>query len=101
MLSEVIADNPLQFIVIPFDSPKNQIVIEAKSLDQKRLWTTKLKNLMLKHYPGAKISEHVQQLVMQLGNHSATQGNTSGQFSHIMLKLPDIAHTKSHTLLKF
>ncbi|GAU89831.1 hypothetical protein RvY_02335 [Ramazzottius varieornatus] len=73
MLSEVIADNPLQFIVIPFDSPRNQIVIEAKSLDQKRLWTTKLKNLMLKHYPGAKISDHVQQLVMQLGSHTTAQ----------------------------
>lgn len=39
---------------------------QAKSMDQKRAWTSRLKELMLKNF-GVSIPEHVQKLVMQLG----------------------------------
>jgi hypothetical protein len=35
-------------------------------MEQKRAWTSRLKEMMLKNF-GVKIPEHVQQLVMQLG----------------------------------
>ncbi|OQV23741.1 putative Pleckstrin-like proteiny domain-containing family G member 1 [Hypsibius exemplaris] len=66
MLSEVIPENPLHFSVIAFDNPKALTVIEAKSMEQKRAWTSRLKTMMLKNF-GVSIPEHVQQLVMQLG----------------------------------
>ncbi|XP_055342301.1 uncharacterized protein LOC129590889 isoform X2 [Paramacrobiotus metropolitanus] len=68
MLSEVIPESPLLFSVIPFDNPTNSqlITLEAKNLEHKRAWTSRLKELLLKHF-GANIPEHVRQLVMELG----------------------------------
>ncbi|XP_042893187.1 uncharacterized protein LOC122267221 isoform X2 [Penaeus japonicus] len=66
MLIESVPGEPLSFHVIPFDNPRMQYTLEARSLEQKREWTLQLKRVILENY-SANIPAHARQLVMELG----------------------------------
>ncbi|XP_039281122.1 pleckstrin homology domain-containing family G member 1 isoform X1 [Nilaparvata lugens] len=66
MLIESVPGEPLSFHVIPFDNPRLQYTLQARSLEQKREWTLQLKRVILENY-NAVIPSHARQLVMQLG----------------------------------
>lgn len=66
MLVESVRGEPLSFHVIPFDNPRFQVTLRAKSLEHKREWTLQLKRVILENY-NAVIPSHARQLVMQLG----------------------------------
>ncbi|KAL1124326.1 hypothetical protein AAG570_002094, partial [Ranatra chinensis] len=66
MLIESVPGEPLSFHVIPFDNPRHQYTLQARSLEQKREWTLQLKRVILENY-NAVIPSHARQLVMQLG----------------------------------
>ncbi|XP_014247905.1 pleckstrin homology domain-containing family G member 3 isoform X2 [Cimex lectularius] len=66
MLIESVTGEPLSFHVIPFDNPRYQYTLQARSLEQKREWTLQLKRVILENY-NAVIPSHARQLVMQLG----------------------------------
>lgn len=66
MLIESIPGEPLCFHVIPFNNPRHQHTLQAKSLEQKREWTLQLKRVILENY-NAVIPSHARQLVMELG----------------------------------
>ncbi|KAL8610978.1 hypothetical protein ACOMHN_042594 [Nucella lapillus] len=69
MLVEVIPNEPLSFHIIPFDNPRAQHTLQARSIEQKRLWCQEIKRLILESYKG-RIPDNVKSLVMELGrNH--------------------------------
>ncbi|XP_074657929.1 uncharacterized protein LOC141910927 isoform X2 [Tubulanus polymorphus] len=67
MLIESIPKEPLSFHVIPFNNPKNQYTLQAKTLDQKRRWCQEIKRLILENY-NAIIPDKAKKLVMMLGD---------------------------------
>ena len=74
MLIESIPKEPLSFHVIPFDNPKMQYTLQAKSLEQKRYWCLEIKHLILENY-NAVIPAKAKELVMMLGK-SKEEGET-------------------------
>ncbi|XP_076464695.1 uncharacterized protein LOC143296557 [Babylonia areolata] len=69
MLVEVISNEPLSFHIIPFDNPRAQHTLQARSMEQKRHWCQEIKRLILESYQG-RIPDNVKNLVMELGrNH--------------------------------
>uniref|UniRef100_A0A1A9UK30 DH domain-containing protein n=1 Tax=Glossina austeni TaxID=7395 RepID=A0A1A9UK30_GLOAU len=72
MLSEHLAGEQTSFYIIPYDEPRNQIKLTAKSRDQKRLWTQHIKSVILEKFDN--IPPRAKELVYQLGDeedHSA------------------------------
>ncbi|CAI4225187.1 unnamed protein product [Auanema sp. JU1783] len=68
MLNESIcAEDPLAFQVLSFDNPRTQYVFLANSMEQKRIWMTELKRMMLDHY-GIAIPEKTKQLMLSMDN---------------------------------
>lgn len=66
MLVEQVRGEPLSFQVLPFDNPRLQCTLRARSLHHKREWTLQIKRVILENY-SAVIPNHARQLVMQLG----------------------------------
>ncbi|CAG0901688.1 unnamed protein product [Darwinula stevensoni] len=66
MLIESIANEPYSFHLIPFDNPRMQFTLQARSLEQKREWTLQIKRAILENYE-AVIPTHARDLVLQLG----------------------------------
>lgn len=66
MLVEQVRGEPLSFHVLPFDNPRNQYTLRARSTQHKREWTLQIKRVILENY-NAVIPNHARQLVMQLG----------------------------------
>ncbi|CAK1549193.1 unnamed protein product [Leptosia nina] len=83
MLVESIAGAPLSFHVIPWDAPRAQLTLQARSQRHKREWTLLLKRVILENY-NAVIPSHARQLVMELGQNKTDD---------------DILAEKSHNLI--
>lgn len=66
MLVEQIKGEPLSFHVLPFDNPRLQCTLRARSPEHKREWTLQLKRVIIENY-SAVIPNHARQLVLQLG----------------------------------
>ncbi|XP_013401857.1 uncharacterized protein LOC106167598 isoform X3 [Lingula anatina] len=66
MVIESIPKEPLSFHAIPFDNPKIQYTLQAKTLEKKRKWCQEIKRLILENYT-ALIPDKAKELVMQLG----------------------------------
>ncbi|KAG5897855.1 hypothetical protein JTB14_024889 [Gonioctena quinquepunctata] len=66
MLVEQVRGEPLSFQVIPFDNPRLQSTLKARSPQHKRDWTLQIKRVILENY-SAVIPNHARQLVLQLG----------------------------------
>ncbi|XP_058836402.1 uncharacterized protein LOC131692982 [Topomyia yanbarensis] len=64
MLVEHLPGEPTSFNVIPYNDPKGQIRLTARTRDQKRLWTQQIKQAMLEHFD---IPDRARELVLQLG----------------------------------
>ncbi|CAH1262928.1 PLEKHG1 [Branchiostoma lanceolatum] len=67
MIVESISNQPNGFHVIPFDNPKVQYTFQAKTLEQKRLWTKQLKTLILENL-NAVIPTSARKAIMELGD---------------------------------
>nr|XP_009861732.2 uncharacterized protein LOC100184701 [Ciona intestinalis] len=74
MLLESIQNNPLRFLILPFDnySPHNhgqqrklQYTLTARSADEKKLWTHNIKRLIIKNHHAA-IPIHAQRSILSL-----------------------------------
>lgn len=66
MLVEQVRGEPLSFQVLPFDNPRLQSTLKARSPQHKREWTLQIKRVILENYT-AVIPNHARQLVLQLG----------------------------------
>lgn len=66
MLVEQVRGEPLAFQVLPFDNPRLQLTLRARSAQHKREWTLQIKRVILENYTVA-IPSHAKQLVMELG----------------------------------
>lgn len=73
MLVEQVRGEPLSFHIIPFDNPRQQCTLRARSPQNKREWTLQLKRVILENY-SAVIPSHARQLVMQLGQNLQNDG---------------------------
>ncbi|XP_055623845.1 uncharacterized protein LOC129767216 [Toxorhynchites rutilus septentrionalis] len=65
MLVEHLPGEPTSFNVIPYNNPKGQIKLTARTRDQKRLWAQAIKQAMLEHFD---IPKRAKELVLQLGD---------------------------------
>ncbi|KAJ0170513.1 hypothetical protein K1T71_013884 [Dendrolimus kikuchii] len=83
MLVEAILGAPLSFHVIPWDSPRHQLTLQARSLRHKREWTLLLKRVILENY-NAVIPSHARQLVMELGQNK-TDDDMLAEKSHNLI----------------
>jgi hypothetical protein len=66
MLVEQVRGEPLSFQILPFDNPRLQCTLRARSPQNKREWTLQIKRVILENY-SAVIPNHARQLVLQLG----------------------------------
>ncbi|XP_037072352.1 pleckstrin homology domain-containing family G member 1-like, partial [Pollicipes pollicipes] len=66
MLIECVPGEPSSLQVLPFDDPKQQYTLQARTVEQKRQWAVRLKNAILESY-GDDIPKHARELVMKLG----------------------------------
>lgn len=73
MLVEQVRGDPLSFHVLPFDNPRLQCTLRARSPQHKREWTGQLKRVIIENY-NAAIPNHAQQLLMQLGQDVPEKG---------------------------
>ncbi|PAV76261.1 hypothetical protein WR25_02180 [Diploscapter pachys] len=88
MLNESIcADEPLAFQVLSFDNPKAAYIFLANSTDQKRIWMTELKRMMLDHY-AVEIPEKTKQLMLSMDNTQPSKMISFGrpEFAEVSLK---------------
>ncbi|XP_066148186.1 uncharacterized protein [Euwallacea fornicatus] len=76
MLVEQVRGEPLSFQVLPFDNPRLQCTLRARSPHHKREWTLQIKRVILENY-SAVIPNHARQLVMQLGQDVQDADDTS------------------------
>ncbi|XP_049882010.1 uncharacterized protein LOC126378016 isoform X2 [Pectinophora gossypiella] len=83
MLVESIAGAPLSFHVIPWDAPRAQLTLQARSHRHKREWTLLLKRVILENY-NAVIPSHARQLVMELGQNK-TDDDMLAEKSHNLI----------------
>ncbi|XP_078261671.1 pleckstrin homology domain-containing family G member 1 isoform X2 [Rhinoraja longicauda] len=65
MLVEVIPKEPLGFSVFHYKNPKVQHTVQAKSMQDKRLWILHLKRLILENHP-AKIPAKAKQAILEM-----------------------------------
>ncbi|XP_067900573.1 pleckstrin homology domain-containing family G member 1-like isoform X3 [Heterodontus francisci] len=65
MLVEVIPKEPLSFSVFHYKNPKVQHTVQAKSMQDKRLWILHLKRLILENHP-AKIPAKAKQAILEM-----------------------------------
>lgn len=65
MLIESIPEQPSSFHVLPYDNPKSQHTLQARTLDQKRQWCQDIKRLILENYHRA-IPEKAKHIVMNM-----------------------------------
>ncbi|XP_078000984.1 uncharacterized protein LOC144453544 isoform X2 [Glandiceps talaboti] len=63
VLQEVVQRDTLWFVIIPFDNNKIQYVIQARSMEQKRLWTHELKRLIIENHPSV-VPIHAKQVIL-------------------------------------
>lgn len=89
MLVEQMRGDPLSFQVLPFDNPRLQCTLRARSIQHKREWTQQIKRVILENY-SAVIPNHARQLVMQLGQDVQTNELSSDKWSP--LKQPSTPH---------
>lgn len=80
MLVEQVRGEPLSFQVLPFDNPRLQSTLKARSPQHKREWTLQIKRVILENYT-AVIPNHARQLVLQLGQDL----NENGKENQIIL----------------
>nr|XP_053620614.1 uncharacterized protein LOC128681066 isoform X2 [Plodia interpunctella] len=83
MLVESIAGAPLSFHVIPWDAPRAQLTLQARSARHKREWTLLIKRVILENYQ-AVIPSHARQLVMELGQNK-TDDDMLAEKSHNLI----------------
>ncbi|XP_060807981.1 putative uncharacterized protein DDB_G0282133 isoform X2 [Amyelois transitella] len=83
MLVESIAGAPLSFHVIPWDAPRSQLTLQARSARHKREWTLLIKRVILENYQ-AVIPSHARQLVMELGQNK-TDDDMLAEKSHNLI----------------
>lgn len=83
MLVEAIAGAPLSFHVIPWDAPRAQLTLQARSARHKREWTLLIKRVILENY-NAVIPSHARQLVMELGQNK-TDDDMLAEKSHNLI----------------
>ncbi|KAG6463992.1 hypothetical protein O3G_MSEX014200 [Manduca sexta] len=83
MLVESIAGAPLSFHVIPWEAPRAQLTLQARSHRHKREWTLLLKRVILENY-NAVIPSHARQLVMELGQNK-TDDDMLAEKSHNLI----------------
>lgn len=83
MLVESIAGAPLSFHVIPWDAPRLQLTLQARSPRHKREWTLLLKRVILENY-NAVIPSHARQIVMELGQNK-TDDDMLAEKSHSLI----------------
>uniref|UniRef100_A0A4W3HFX8 Pleckstrin homology and RhoGEF domain containing G1 n=1 Tax=Callorhinchus milii TaxID=7868 RepID=A0A4W3HFX8_CALMI len=76
MLVEVIPKEPLSFSVFHYKNPKVQHTVQAKSVQDKRLWILHLKRLILENHP-AKIPAKVRK--SKLHNHPGFHYSPEGE----------------------
>ncbi|CAG0882971.1 unnamed protein product [Cyprideis torosa] len=81
MLVESIPNEPLSFHVIPFDNPKVQYTLQARTTERKREWTTEIKRAILENYD-AVIPTHARDLVMALGQERPEDDSSSYRSSN-------------------
>ncbi|KAM6915145.1 pleckstrin homology domain-containing family G member 1 [Xenentodon cancila] len=65
MLVEVIPKEPLSFSVFHYKNPKLQHTVQAKSQQDKRMWISHLKRLILENHP-AKIPAKAKQAILEM-----------------------------------
>lgn len=82
MLVEQVRGEPLSFHVLPFDNPRLQCTLRARSSQHKREWTLQIKRVILENY-SAVIPNHARQLVLQLGQ----EINDTGTFRLLLLTI--------------
>ncbi|XP_019770731.2 uncharacterized protein LOC109544820 isoform X1 [Dendroctonus ponderosae] len=80
MLVEQVRGEPLSFQILPFDNPRLQCTLRARSPQHKREWTLQIKRVILENY-SAVIPNHARQLVMQLGQDVQDNEDTSDRWS--------------------
>ncbi|XP_040285451.1 pleckstrin homology domain-containing family G member 1 isoform X1 [Bufo bufo] len=80
MLVEVIPKEPLSFSVFHYKNPKLQHTVQAKSLQDKRLWILHLKRLILENHP-AKIPAKAKQAILEMDaiHHPGFSYTTDGE----------------------
>lgn len=66
MLNEQLPGEPTSFYVTPFDEPRHQIKLTAKSRNEKREWTHHIKRVLLEKFDN--IPARAMELVYQLGD---------------------------------
>lgn len=84
MLVEQVRGEALCFQVLPFDNPRLQCTLRARSPQHKREWTLQIKRVILENY-SAVIPNHARQLVMQLGQDLNESEDTSDKWSPLKL----------------
>lgn len=79
MLIESIPEQPSSFHVLPYDNPKSQHTLQARTLDQKRHWCQEIKRLILENYHRA-IPEKAKHIVMNMNEliEAGTSGGAAG-----------------------
>ncbi|XP_023310847.1 uncharacterized protein LOC108913314 isoform X3 [Anoplophora glabripennis] len=80
MLVEQVRGEPLSFHVLPFDNPRLQCTLKARSPQHKREWTLQIKRVILENY-SAVIPNHARQLVLQLGQDLNDTDDTTDKWS--------------------
>ncbi|KAJ8966571.1 hypothetical protein NQ314_003466, partial [Rhamnusium bicolor] len=80
MLVEQVRGEPLSFHVLPFDNPRLQCTLKARSPQHKREWTLQIKRVILENY-SAVIPNHARQLVLQLGQDLNDGEDTNDKWS--------------------
>ncbi|XP_063911030.1 uncharacterized protein LOC135128111 isoform X2 [Zophobas morio] len=80
MLVEQVRGEPLSFQVLPFDNPRLQVTLRARSPQNKREWTLQIKRVILENY-SAVIPNHARQLVLQLGQDVQETEDTTEKWS--------------------
>lgn len=85
---------PLSFHIIPFDNPRQQCTLRARSPQHKREWTLQLKRVILENY-SAIIPSHARQLVMQLGQNFENEGKNKPWNRYPKLPFPYFVSKRS------
>ncbi|KAJ8919738.1 hypothetical protein NQ315_006266 [Exocentrus adspersus] len=80
MLVEQVRGEPLSFHVLPFDNPRLQCTLKARSPQHKREWTLQIKRVILENYSVA-IPNHAMELVLKLGQDLSVTEDTTDKWS--------------------
>ncbi|KAJ8944802.1 hypothetical protein NQ318_013136, partial [Aromia moschata] len=94
MLVEQVRGEPLSFQVLPFDNPRLQCTLKARSPQHKREWTLQIKRVILENY-SAVIPNHARQLVLQLGQDLNDTEDTTDKWSPLRQYTPHYLERRS------